>query len=136
MAPEATMSNVHAGVLYAALALLGLSLLGPGLVETFRRRTGHTWLIADSAEARSHLRGLHAMMTAVGMIALWALWDIERARAQVLALGVVLVALVVARLYSLLVDGFPGTTTLTYLTLEALLAALFLIWPPPVPAAG
>jgi hypothetical protein len=37
----------------------------------------------------------------------------------------------VARLYSLLIDGPPGSTTLTYLAAEVLLAAVFLFWPPP-----
>jgi hypothetical protein len=39
--------------------------------------------------------------------------------------------LVVTRLYSLLIDGPPGSHTLIYLGLEALLAAVFLGWPPP-----
>ncbi len=40
--------------------------------------------------------------------------------------------LVAPRLYSLLFDGPPGSRTLVYLGLEALLAGVFLGWPPPV----
>lgn len=125
------MTMVHMGVLYSLLGLLGLSLVGPGLAGTFGSGVGRTWLIADAADARSHLRGLNATMAAVGMVALWACWDLERSRALVLALGLIMAVLVVARLYSILVDGAPGTTTLTYLAVEALLAGVFLLWPPP-----
>lgn len=119
------------GVLYCLLGLLGLSLLGPGLAGVFQRKIGRTWLIADAVDARSHLRGLNAMMAGLGMMALWACWDLAQSRSLVLALGVVLVVIIVARLYSLLLDGAPGGTTLTYLAVESLLAAVFLLWPPP-----
>jgi hypothetical protein len=119
-------------VLYSLLVLLGLSLIGPGLAGAFRPRIGLTWLIAEATDAKSHLRGLNAMMAALGMVALWACWDLENARGQVLALGLVMAVLVVTRLYSLLVDGPPGSHTLIYLGLEALLAGVFLGWPPPV----
>lgn len=118
-------------VLYAMLGLLGLSLIGPGLVTAFRPGVGRIGLIADSAEARSHLRGLNAMMAAVGMVALWACWDLENSRDLVLALGVVMAALVAARLYSALVDGLPDSATLCYLAVEAVLCGAFLGWPPP-----
>jgi hypothetical protein len=71
------------------------------------------------------------MMAALGMVALWACWDLENARGQVLALGLVMAVLVVNRLYSWLLDGPPGPHTVIYLGLEALLAAVFLGWPPP-----
>ena len=125
------MSLAHMGVLYSLLGLLGLSLVGPGLAGVFRVRIGHTWLIAEEPDARGHLRGLNAMMAAVGMVALWACWDLARSRQLVLALGLVMACLVVSRLYSILVDGRPGATTLTYLAVEALLAGVFLLWPPP-----
>ena len=126
------MSLAHAGVLYAALVLLGFSLLGPGLAGVFRVKIGRTWLIADQADARSHLRGLNATMAALGLIALWACWDLENSRLLVQGLGLVMAVLVLSRLYSLLVDGWPGGLTLTYLGVECALAALFLIWPPPM----
>ncbi len=119
-------------VLYSLLVLLGLSLIGPGLATAFRPRVGLTWLIAETTDAKSHLRGLNAMMAALGMVALWACWDLENARGQVLALGLVMAVLAVTRLYSLLIDGLPDSHTLIYLGLEALLAAVFLGWPPPV----
>lgn len=125
------MSAAHMGVLYCLLGLLGVSLVGPGLAGTFRPGIGHTWLIAEAADARNHLRGLNAMMAGFGMVALWACWDLESSRQLVLALGVVLAVVAVARLYSLLIDGLPGATTLTYLVIEVLLSAVFLLWPPP-----
>ncbi len=125
------MSAAHMAVLYSLLVLLGLSLIGPGLAGAFRPGIGRMWLIADAPDAKSHLRGLNAMMAALGMVALWACWDLENARGQVLALGLVMAVLVVNRLYSLLLDGSPGSHTVIYLGLEALLAAVFLGWPPP-----
>ena len=125
------MSAAHMSVLYALLSLLGVSLIFPGLSGVFRPNIGRTWLIAEKADAKNHLRGLNAMMAALGMVALWACWDLEGSRLLVLALGVVMVMLVVARLYSWLIDGPPGSTSQTYLVIEALLAAVFLLWPPP-----
>ena len=125
------MSTAHMAVLYCLLVLLGLSLVGPGLLGAFRPRIGLTWLIAEATDAKSHLRGLNAMMAALGMVALWACWDLENARGMVLALGLVMAVVVVNRLYSLLVDGPPGSHTLIYMGMEVLLAAVFLGWPPP-----
>jgi len=125
------MSAGHMGVLYALLVVLGVSLLGPGLAGVLRVKIGRTWLIAEEADARSHLRGLNAMMAAVGILALWACWDLERARLIVLSLGVIMLLTALARLYSLLVDGPPGTTTLGYLVIESVMAGVFLLWPPP-----
>ena len=125
------MSAAHMAVLYSLLVLLGLSLIGPGLAGAFRPGVGRIWLIADAPDAKSHLRGLNAMMAALGMVALWACWDLENARGQVLALGLVMAVLVVTRLYSFLIDGPPGSHTIIYLGVEVLLAAVFLGWPPP-----
>ncbi len=125
------MSLGHMGVLYGLLVLLGVSLLAPGLSGVFRVKIGRTWLIADAADARSHLRGLNAMMAAFGMLALWACWDLERSRMLVMGLGLVLLVIVIARLYSMLVDGPPGTISVAYLGIEAVLSAVFLFWPPP-----
>ncbi len=126
------MGSAHMAVLYSLLGLLGLSLIGPGLAGAFRPGIGRTWLIAEAPDARNHLRGLNAMMAALGMIALWACWDLENSRKLVLALGVVMAVLILTRLYSLLVDGAPGSTTLVYLGVEVLLCGVFLGWPPPV----
>ncbi len=119
------------GVLYGLLVLLGFSLLVPGLAGMFRVKIGRTWLIADEVDARNHLRGLNAMMAAIGMLALWACWDLERSRMLVLGLGLIMLVVAISRLYSLLIDGPPGATSLTYLALEAVLGGVFLFWPPP-----
>jgi len=125
------MGTAHLGVLYALLGLLGVSLIGPGLSGVFRPGVGRTWLIAEESDARSHLRGLNAMMAGVGMIALWACWDLAHSRLLVLALGLLMAVTAVARLYSLLLDGRPGGATVCYLAVESVLATVFLLWPPP-----
>ena len=125
------MTLLHQVVLYGLLGLLGASLLVPGLVNLLRPRTIDPLLVANSADARSHLRGLNAMMAALGGVAMWACWDLAHARVLGVMLGVVMATLVAARLYSLVVDGVPGRATLLYMAVEALIAAVFLAWPPP-----
>ena len=125
------MTPAHALTLYVLLGLLGLSLIIPGLLGMFRLSEGSKWLFAETVDARNHLRALNGMMTAVGIIALWACWDITGARGLVIGLGIVMAALVVARLYSLVIDGLPGGMTILYLAVEVLMATIFLAWPPP-----
>ena len=125
------MTLVHKIVLWGLLGLLGLSLLVPGLMNVVRKDEGTVWLIAETVDAKNHLRALNAMMAALGLIALWACWDLERARLAVIGLGVVMAALVVARAYSIVVDGWPSPMTLVYLAVEVVMATLFLAWPPP-----
>lgn len=125
------MTLAHKVVLWGLLGFLGLSLLVPGVMNVLRKDEGTAWLIAETVDAKNHLRALNAMMAAVGAVALWACWDLERARLAVIGLGVVMAALVAARAYSILVDGMPGPTTLVYLAVEATMAAVFLAWPPP-----
>ncbi len=125
------MTLVHRLVLYGCLGVLGLSLVVPGIMGVFRPTTGSAWLVAETVDAKSHLRALNAMMAALGGVALWACVDLEHARPLVLALGGVMAALVVARLVSLVADGLPGASTLLYLAVEAIFAAVFLLWPPP-----
>ena len=125
------MTLVHKIVLWGLLGLLGLSLLVPGLMNVARKDEGTAWLIAETVDAKNHLRALNAMMAALGLVALWACWDLERARLAVIGLGVVMAALVVARAYSIVVDGWPSTMTLVYLAVEVVMATLFLAWPPP-----
>ncbi len=91
------MTPAHALTLYVLLGLLGLSLIIPGLLGMFRLSEGSKWLFAETVDARNHLRALNGMMTAVGIIALWACWDITGARGLVIGLGIVMAALVVAR---------------------------------------
>ncbi len=125
------MTPAHKIVLLALLGFLGLSLVVPGVLNVVRKDHGTPWLVAQTVDAGSHLRALNAMMAVVGLAALWACWDLERARLVVLGLGVTMAALVAARLYSIVVDGWPQPTTLVYLAVEAAMAAVFLLWPPP-----
>ncbi|MBI2585804.1 MAG: DUF4345 domain-containing protein [Rhodospirillales bacterium] len=125
------MTLAHKIVLWGLLGLLGLSLLVPGLMNVVRKDEGTTWLIAETVDAKNHLRALNAMMAALGAVALWACWDVERARLAVIGLGVVMAALVVARAYSIVVDGWPSPMTLVYLACETVMAVVFLAWPPP-----
>ncbi len=126
------MSGLQALILYALLGLLGLSLLVPGLVEVLRAAPGtDSGLATLTVAGRSHLRGLNAMMAALGLVALWACWDLEHARTQVLVLGLVMAMVVAGRLCSLWQDGFPGPVTAGYLLVEVVMAVAFLGWPPP-----
>ena len=126
------MSALHQLVLYVSLGCLGLSLLVPGLADAFRLTTGQKWLVAADVDASNQLRALSGMMAAIGTIALWACWDLPTARSLVTALGVIMVFLVVARIYSMVVDGIPGLASNVYLGVEAALGTMFLIWPPPM----
>ena len=125
------MTPAHALTLYFFLGLLGVSLIIPGLMGVFRLSEGSKWLFAETVDARNHLRALNGMMTALGLVALWACWDITEARGLVIVLGLVMVALVIARIYSMVIDGLPGGLTMLYLIVEVLMATIFLTWPPP-----
>ena len=125
------MKPAHALTLYILLGFLGISLIIPGLMGVFRLSEGSRWLFAETVDAKNHLRALNGMMTAMGIVALWACLDITEARGIVIALGLVMMALVVARLYSMAIDGLPGGLTMLYLIVEALMATIFLTWPPP-----
>jgi hypothetical protein len=126
------MTPAHALTLYVLLSLLGVSLIIPGVMGVFRLSEGSRWLFAETVDAKNHLRALNGMMTALGIVALWACWNINEARELVIALGLVMVTLVVARLYSMVVDGLPGGLTMLYFIVEVLMATIFLIWPPPI----
>jgi hypothetical protein len=128
------MSAIHEVVLYVSLLSLGLSLFIPGLIDTLKPTTGRKWLVAATVDAKSHLRGLNAMMTSIGLIAVWACWDLPRARSFVEALGIVMLFVAAARIYSLAVDASPTVTGKLYLGVEAALAIIFLGWPPPISA--
>ncbi len=125
------MNILHKLVLYGLLGLVGVSLLLPGLMEMLKLQPGSPGLTPATLDAKNQFRALQGMMAAVGMLALWACVELEHARVLVLALGIIMLATVVARVYSLSVDGLPGAMTLVYLVVETLLAVAFLIWPPP-----
>ena len=126
------MTLAHKMVLYALLLMLGFSLLIPGLMNMFRPGMGGDVIFAETTDGKSHLRAVNGMIAALGSVSLWACIDIGRSRLIVLALGIVLTFLVVARAYSIIVDGMPGISSITYLAVEAVMAAIFLLWPPPV----
>ncbi|RLA34905.1 MAG: hypothetical protein DRR03_06245, partial [Gammaproteobacteria bacterium] len=79
------MSWEHELTLYLLLGTFGISLLLPGLTGMFKPSTGLVWLVAEETDARSHLRGLNAMM---GALALFACIDLVRFRLLVIAIGV------------------------------------------------
>ena len=126
------MILLHKLVLYGLLGFLGVSLLLPGLIELFKVQPGSSDMVLTTTDARNQFRALHGMMAGLGILAFWACLDIEGARSLVLGLGVIMAMLVVARGYSILVDGIPGTMSMVYIVTELALALVFLLWPPPV----
>lgn len=125
------MTLTHRIILYSLLGVLGVSLTIPGLRETFGQSAGKMWLAGATADAKNHLRALNGMMTALGIIALWAMVDLQHARLLVMALGVVMAGVVIARIYSMMVDGVPGPMTWVYLGFEVAMAIVFVGWAPP-----
>ena len=126
------MGVLHQTILYAALVFVGTSLFIAGLIDTLRSTTGCEWLVAADVNAKGHLRGLNGTMCAVGVIALWACWDLSAARSLVEAVGVIMIFVAAARIYSMALDGVPGPAGILYLGIESALGAIFLGWPPPV----
>ena len=126
------MVLLHKLVLYGLLGFLGISLLLPGLMELFKIQPGGSDLVLTNTDARNQFRALHGMMAGLGILAFWACLDIEGSRNLVLGLGVIMAMLVMARGYSIVVDGMPGTMSMVYLVVELILALFFLLWPPPL----
>jgi len=122
---------IHRLMLYTLLAMAAAGLVLPGVINISRSDGGHSDLVAKTADARNHLRGLNGMLAAIGIIALWAMIDIQRSRNLVMALGVVMAGVVLARLFSLIKDGAPAPITWFYLAVEAVMAVVFLGFPPP-----
>lgn len=126
------MTLLHKLVLYGSLGSLGVSLILPGMSQLFRVQPGSPDLILGSTDAKNQFRALQGMMVGVGMWALWACLDIERARTLVLGLGIIMAMLVIARGYSILMDDLPGPLSCAYLFIELSFCILFLGWPPPL----
>ena len=126
------MILIHKLALYSLLGFLGISLIFPGLMELFKVPPGEPDYVLNTTDARNQFRALHGMMTGLGIIALCACWDLESSRSLVLGLGVIMAVLVVARSYSMLMDGIPGIMSLVYIAAELFLALVFLLWPPPI----
>ncbi len=125
------MILAHKLLLYALLGFLGISLVFPGLMETFKVQPGNSDFVLTTTDAKNQFRALHGMMAALGILALWACLDLAGSRMIVLGLGVIMAMLVIARGYSMFVDGMPGMMSLVYLAAELALALVFLLWPPP-----
>ncbi len=81
-------------------------------------------------DAKNQFRALNGMMTGIGLMALAACIELEKARFLVLALGGILLLVFAARMYSIIIDGNPGLMTIVYATVELLLALIFFMWPP------
>lgn len=124
------MSLLHKLLLYASLGFLGISLVVPGLIEIIKNQPGSAGLTPDTIDAKNQFRALNGMMTGIGLLALAACFDLEKARYLVLALGGILLLVFMARMYSILTDGLPGLMTGVYAAVELLLAIIFLMWPP------
>ena len=88
--------------------------------DFWARQIGH--VVVSVAQA-PRLAQAHAVDNA-GMV--------ERSRMLVMGLGLVMLAVVISRLYSILVDGPPGAIGFAYLGIEAVLGGVFLFWPPPL----
>ena len=114
----------------ALLLLFGLSLLVPGISEMFRF-VAFEYNTETISQANQH-RALHGMMAGLGLLACIACFSLERARLLVLGLGLTLLLVMAGRIYSLAYDGIPSGLTLFYLFVEACLALIFLLFPPPV----
>ncbi len=124
------MSLLHKLVLLASLGFLGLSLVIPGLMEMFKLQPGSSDLLPETVSAKNQLRALNGMMTGFGFLALWACVDLEHSRILVLALGIMLLLVVIARFYSFFVDGLSDLMSWVYVIIELLLAIVFITWPP------
>jgi len=124
------MSIAHKLVLYAALLFVGISLIVPGLLEIIKTQAGIPGLIPETAAAKNQFRALHGMMLGLGLLAIWACMDLVNAKNLVMAIGLVLLLVALARIYSFWNDGSPGVAAWLYAALELLLAGLFMLWPP------
>lgn len=125
------MSDFHKYTLRLLLVFLGLSLIIPGLINLLRPSMGGDVIFAESISGKNHLRAVNAMIAALGVLALWACLDVVHSRQLVMGLGIMLFFLVFARSYSIIVDGMPSLTIISYLLIELLMAIIFLVWPPP-----
>ncbi len=112
------------------LVLFGVSLFLPGLVELLPLSIEWHGVMLDPVEAKHQFRVLHAMMAALGMVALYSCIDIVRYRLLIRALAVVLSCVVAARFYSMFLDGVPSALTLAYLVIEVVIVIILFRWVP------
>ena len=124
------MSIAHKLVLYAALLFVGISLIVPGLLEIIKTQAGIPGLIPETVVAKNQFRALHGMMLGLGLLAIWACMDLADAKHLVMAIGLVLLMVALARIYSFWNDGAPDAASFIYVALELSFAGLFMLWPP------
>ena len=124
------MSLLHKLLLYSSLGFVGISLVIPGLIEIIKTQPGSPGLVPETMDAKNQFRALNGMMTGIGLMALAACIELEKARVLVLALGGIMLLVFAARMYSIIIDGNPGLMTIVYATVELLLSLIFLMWPP------
>ncbi|MCG8427587.1 MAG: DUF4345 family protein, partial [Chromatiales bacterium] len=84
------MTPFHKMILCGLLLFLGISLLFPGGIELFRLQAGIPGLEPAGIDALNHFRTLHGMMTGLGIVALWACWNIEQSPELLLGLAVII----------------------------------------------
>ena len=124
------MEFIHKFVLYAALGFLGASLILPGLFEIIKTIPDSGAQPSESVDAKNQLRALYGMMVGVGIMAFWICLYLEQSRSLMIVLGYILLMVAAARIYSIIVDGIPGTMNWAYMVIELVLGGLFLVWPP------
>ncbi len=76
------------------------------------------------------------MLAGLGAVALISCIDLVRFRHMITALGLAMALVVVARTYSLIVDGSPGGMFLLYPAVEAVMGVVFLAWVPRCTSSG
>jgi len=130
------MTKFNRVTICSLLGLLGADLLVSGLFGVFAPGTGDTRLVAQSVEARNQLRAFYGMMAALGAVALRSCFDLVRFRHVISALGIVLALVVVARTYSLIVDGRPGGMFFLYPAVEVIMSVIFLTLAPRLSRPG
>ena len=124
------MSLLHKLLLYSSLGFVGISLVIPGLIEIIKTQPGSPGLVPETIDAKNQFRALNGMMTGIGLMALAACFELEKARFLVLALGGILLLVFAARMYSIIIDGLPGFMTTVYAAIELSPAIIFIVWPP------
>lgn len=124
------MDLIHKVVLYAALGFLGLSLVLPGLHEIIKTIPDNAPYAPETADAKNQFRALNGMMMGVGIMAFWICFYLEESRNLIIVLGYIVLMVAAARIYSIVVDGFPSAKTWAYMVIELVLGSLFLMWPP------
>lgn len=110
----------------AALLLLGVSLLIPGIVGLFAGHIAGMDPRGNNSDW-NQLYGLQGMMAGIGAVACWCAGSVERNRMTIAALGWLLVFTVSARVLAVIMHGWPAPKIMGYALAEAVFASLLLI---------